>query len=141
MQDINAGKFVEHAEVHGNLYGTSIFAVDKVAEQGRICVLDIDVQGVRRVKFSGMQPEPHYVFVSPPCRPTPLEALEARLRGRGTEEEDVIQRRLHNAKAELEYAEEGGGKNFDLVLVNDDLGEAVDQLEGRIEVWEGTKLA
>ena len=73
---IDAGEFLEHADVHGNLYGTTFKAVTHVSDQGRVCVLDIDIQGVRSVKRSSLQP--HYLFVNAPS----FEQLEKRLRGR-----------------------------------------------------------
>ncbi len=76
--EIAAGKFVESANVHGNLYGTSFAAVERVSAAGKICILDIDVQGVascRRVQFEVGR----YIFVAPP----ELSVLESRLRGRG----------------------------------------------------------
>lgn len=100
--DIKAGKFLEHANVHGNFYGTSIAAVEKVKRTGQICILDIDVQGCRqcrKVKLPGT-----YVFVSPPS----FEELEKRLRGRGTEDEEKIKKRLANAKGEIDARNESG---------------------------------
>lgn len=73
--------------------------------------------------------EPIYVFVSPPS----LEALESRLRGRGTEKEEDIVRRLGNAAKELEYGH--GEGNFDLVLVNDDLEKSLQELVTNIKKW------
>ncbi|CAN0031982.1 unnamed protein product, partial [Discosporangium mesarthrocarpum] len=100
---IGRGEFIEHAEargfVHGNLYGTSVAAVKDVAGKGKVCVLDIDMQGVRSVKKSFLSPKPLYVFVAPPS----LEVLEHRLRERGTEDEEAIQRRLDNSKMEVDY--------------------------------------
>ena len=75
----------------------SIEAVEKVQGQGKICVLDIDVQGVQKVKKSSL--EPYYCFIAPPSK----EDLEKRLRGRGTETEEQIKTRLGNAAKELEY--------------------------------------
>lgn len=81
-------------------YFYSKAAVEKVARDGRICILDIDVQGVRQVKqVSGFGAT--YVFVKPPS----LAALEARLRGRNTETEDSLQKRLAAAQAELDYGQ------------------------------------
>lgn len=71
--------------------------MEKVQSEGKICVLDIDVQGVQKVKKSSLQP--YYCFISPPSK----EDLEKRLRGRGTETEEQIQTRLGNAAKELEY--------------------------------------
>ena len=76
---------------------TSIAAVESVQKQGKICILDIDVQGVQKVKQSKL--EPIYLFIAPPSK----EALEKRLRGRGTETEEQLQTRLGNAGKELEY--------------------------------------
>eukprot|EP00543_Licmophora_paradoxa_P014004 CAMPEP_0202457794 /NCGR_PEP_ID=MMETSP1360-20130828/14709_1 /ASSEMBLY_ACC=CAM_ASM_000848 /TAXON_ID=515479 /ORGANISM="Licmophora paradoxa, Strain CCMP2313" /LENGTH=386 /DNA_ID=CAMNT_0049077959 /DNA_START=18 /DNA_END=1178 /DNA_ORIENTATION=+ len=112
-KDIAAGKFIEHAEVHGNYYGTSIAAVESVQSKGKVCVLDIDVQGVKNVKKS--QLNPIYLFIAPPS----VESLEVRLRGRGTEKEEDIKKRMANAIKELEYGSEAG--NFDRVFVNADL--------------------
>ena len=108
-KEIEAGKFVEYAEVHGNYYGTSVAAVQTVQEQGKICLLDIDIQGAQNVKKSDL--DALYIFISPPS----MEELEKRLRGRGTESEDAIIKRLGNAKAEMDYG--AGEGNFDCVLV------------------------
>ena len=108
-EEIEAGKFVEYAEVHGNYYGTSVAAVQTVQEQGKICLLDIDIQGAQNVKKSDL--DALYIFISPPS----MEELEKRLRGRGTEKEDAILRRLGNAQTEMDYG--AGVGNFDCVLV------------------------
>ncbi|KAG0455188.1 hypothetical protein HPP92_024480 [Vanilla planifolia] len=112
-KDIQNGKFLESALVHGNLYGTSIEAVDVVSNSGKICILDIDVQGARSVRASSL--EAIFIFVCPPS----FKELEARLRARGTETEEQIQKRLRNAKAELDHAKIPG--LFDHMLVNDEL--------------------
>lgn len=119
-QEIADDKFIEYAEVHGNYYGTSVESVDKVSRSGKICVLDIDIQGVQKVKESNL--DAIYVFVAPPS----MEALETRLRGRGTEKEEDIQKRLHNANGEMEYGQVEG--NFDRYLINDDLDRASEEL-------------
>ncbi len=92
------GKFLEHATVHGNLYGTSIRAVQNVAASGKCCILDIDVQGARQVRKQSNQIRAIFVFLKPPS----LEELEKRLRGRGTESEDQIQTRLATTKGEMD---------------------------------------
>jgi len=125
--EIDAGKFIEHAEVHGNYYGTSIAAVTSVQEKGQVCILDIDVQGVRNVKKSSLNP--YYIFIAPPS----VEDLEARLRGRGTEKEEDIQKRLANAAGEMEYGKETG--NFDKYLVNGNLVTASADLSGTVRTW------
>ncbi|XP_020574645.1 guanylate kinase 1-like isoform X2 [Phalaenopsis equestris] len=112
-KDIQDGKFLESALVHGNLYGTSIEAVEAVSDVGKRCILDIDVQGARSVRASPL--EATFIFVRPPS----FEELEKRLRARGTEAEEQIQKRLTNARAELEQAESNG--LFDHLLINDEL--------------------
>ncbi|KAL8208543.1 hypothetical protein R6Q57_007955 [Mikania cordata] len=112
-EDIRSGKFLEFAAVHGNLYGTSIESVDVVSDAGKRCILDIDVQGARSVRASSL--EAIFIFVCPPS----FEELEKRLRARGTETEEQIQKRLRNAKAELEQGNSPG--LFDHILVNNDL--------------------
>ncbi|KAI5083071.1 hypothetical protein GOP47_0002814 [Adiantum capillus-veneris] len=119
---IQEGKFLESANVHGNLYGTSIAAVEAVANAGKRCILDIDVQGAQAVKKSGL--DAAFIFIAPPS----LEQLERRLRGRGTETEEQIQKRLKNARVELEH-----GKDcllFDHYVVNDNLEECYLELKG-----------
>lgn len=103
-KEIGEGKFLEHANVHGNLYGTSVQAVRSVLETGRVCVLDIDVQGARAVRKSGLRAI--FVFVAPPS----LEDLVNRLTTRGTETAEQITRRLKNAKLEIERCVWGGGE-------------------------------
>lgn len=124
--EIEAGKFVESAEFSGNLYGTSKESVYKCKSQGKICVLDIDSQGVRSLKKSSNL-SPVYVFVKPPS----MDALEDRLRSRKTETEESLAKRLHAAREEIAFGEEEGA--FDALIVNDDLDSAVEQLKGVID--------
>lgn len=126
---IEAGDFIESADVHGNYYGTSKAAVTSVVARNKICILDIDVQGVQSVKKANMEPEPRYIFIKPPS----IEELEKRLRTRGTENEEKIQRRLKGAIAELKYADENGGSNFDLIITNDALDKAYSALKVRFD--------
>ncbi|XP_063215954.1 guanylate kinase isoform X2 [Bacillus rossius redtenbacheri] len=118
---IAGGEFLEWAEFSGNMYGTSKKAVEEVMASGKICVLDIDTQGVRQVKEKGLAAL--YVFVKPPS----LAELERRLRDRNTETEVSLQRRLTIANHEMEYGAAPG--NFDLVVVNDDLERAYAELK------------
>ncbi|KAL1821053.1 hypothetical protein ACET3Z_015922 [Daucus carota] len=120
-QEIKDGKFLEFASVHGNLYGTSTEAVDAVADAGKRCILDIDVQGARCMRDSHL--EAIFIFVCPPSS----EELEKRLRARGTEMEEQIQKRLRNAKTELEKGREPG--LFDYMLVNDDFNTCYENLK------------
>uniref|UniRef100_T1JCB9 guanylate kinase n=1 Tax=Strigamia maritima TaxID=126957 RepID=T1JCB9_STRMM len=118
------GEFLETAEFSGNLYGTSKQAVEDVMRMGRICILDIDVQGVKNIKKTDINPR--YVFIKPPSEQT----LEDRLRARKTETEESLQRRLSAAKQELDYGEAPG--NFDIVIVNDAVEKAYEQLRNFI---------
>lgn len=125
--EIEQGKFVEYAEVHGNYYGTSIQSVETVQSQSLICLLDIDVQGAQNVKKSTL--DAYYLFIAPPS----MEELESRLRRRGTESEEAIQRRLSNARGELDYGMQEG--NFDTVLVNNDLDGTLDKMVRKFKEW------
>jgi len=98
---VDAGKFVESAAVHGNLYGTSKASVEAVSSAGKVCILDIDVQGAQTINDSGALPGTSFIFISPPSH----AELERRLRGRGTETEEKVQKRLANAKGEIEFSE------------------------------------
>ena len=125
LKEIEEGKFIESADVHGNVYGTSFQTVRDQQGAGKVCILDIDVQGVRNVKASTM--EAHYVFIQPPS----MELLEKRLRDRGTEKEDAIQKRLANARGEMDYGAEEGA--FDKTIVNDDLEVATTEFISCVE--------
>lgn len=127
QQAIDAGLFLEHASVHGNIYGTSRRAVESVQEQRKICLLDIDIQGVQQVKWSGLHAK--FLFVSPPS----VVELEKRLRGRGTETEDKIQLRLQNAAGELAVSQQPG--LFDANIVNEDLDESFETLLTTLREW------
>lgn len=122
---IDEGKFIEHAEFAGRRYGTSVQAVKDVVNKGRACVLDIEMEGVKQVKkYDDL--EAKFVFVKPPS----VEELEKRLKGRGTESEEAIRKRLDQAVKELEYAE--GEGVHDVVIVNDNLETAYQRLHGYI---------
>ena len=119
---VDAGEFVEHAEVHGELYGTLKSQTEAVLRSGRNVLLDIDVQGgrsVRRIYADGV-----YIFVLPPS----LADLEERLRARGTDSEERIKLRLENARREIEIARE-----YDYAVVNDDLEDATRKVLAIIE--------
>jgi guanylate kinase len=119
-QMIRAGAFAEWAEVHGNLYGTSVKEVELARQTDSEGVLfDIDYQGARQIKAHF--PEAVGVFVLPPS----LYELERRLRGRGTEDEATTVRRLEAAKGEIAHY-----GFFDYVIVNDDIERAYGALRG-----------
>ena len=92
-----------------------------------MCILDIDVQGARNVKRSALNA--HFLFIVPPS----LEDLESRLRGRKTESEAHIEKRLRNAAAEIEYGKEAG--NFDKVVINGDLDTATAEICSIVREW------
>lgn len=113
---INHGAFVEHAQFGGHRYGTSKETIDQILKQNRVPVLDIEMEGVKQIKAS--QIAARYLFIAPPS----IEILEQRLRGRGTEKEESIQKRLAQAQNEMAYAATEGA--HDITIVNDDLEEA-----------------
>ncbi len=119
---IDRGEFAEWAEVHGHLYGTSATHVEEVLARGLDILLDIDVQGAKRL--SAKYPEAISVFVTPPN----MEELEKRLLKRGMDSLAAVQQRLKNAKAEVAQAHDYGH-----VVVNDDLAQSVSDLESIIE--------
>jgi guanylate kinase len=108
------GAFLEHAEYAGNLYGTSWAAVDGPLAAGVDLLLEIEVQGARQVRER--RPDARLIFLLPPS----LQALEARLRARGSDGPDAVRARLEVARREL-----GAVDLFDYVIVNDDLPRCV----------------
>lgn len=120
---IRAGELIEWAEVHGNYYGTSRQFLEEQAAQGKLVVLDIDVQGVDSLKrvFGSRCLS---IFILPPS----LEELEQRLRARNTESEETVQRRLSAARAEMARA-----VDFDYRIINRDLDESFRELHAIVE--------
>ena len=116
---IASGELAEWNEVHGNLYGTPRPFLDQTTARGEHVALDLDVFGKRR--FDQVYPDNLGILILPPS----FEELERRLRGRGTDPEDVIHVRLLNARAELAAAQMG---NFRHRLVNDDFERARKEL-------------
>ncbi len=108
------GEFLEWAEVHGNFYGTSRGWLEERMRNGTDVLLEIDWQGAQQVRR--LFPEAVTIFVLPPS----LAELEHRLRGRGTDSEDVIARRVAGALGEMRHVNE-----FDFVIINKDLNEAL----------------
>nr|CAH7714719.1 unnamed protein product [Callosobruchus chinensis] len=125
LEAIRDGQFLEHATFSGNMYGTSKTAVEDVAKTGKVCVLDIDVQGVKQVKQTDLQP--WLIFIEPPS----LEVLEARLKARKTETEESLAQRLKVAGEEMDYGKTPG--NFHVIVTNDNLDEAYDKLTKFLE--------
>jgi len=114
---IAGGLFLEHAVVHGHRYGTLLKDVEREISAGRDILLEIDVQGARKVRE--VLPESVLLFVAPPS----LDVLEERLRKRRTESEENIAIRLENAKKEIALSSE-----YDRIIVNDDLERACGEL-------------
>jgi len=115
---VSRGEFAEHAEVHGNRYGTSLATVEQALLEGRDVVFDVDWQGGR--DLSGTWPDDSLkIFILPPD----LDTLEQRLRRRATDAEEVIVRRLRKALGEMEHHED-----YQHIVVNDVLDEAYEVL-------------
>lgn len=114
---IEAGEFLEYAEVHGNYYGTSLKPVNEALRLGKLVIFDIDVQGfhLARERMGDLITS---AFILPPS----LEELERRLTDRLTDSSEVIARRLKNAKREI--LEIG---TYDFVIVNDDVASAAEK--------------
>jgi len=112
------GVFLEWAEVHGNLYGTSLPAVQQELDLGFDVVLDIDVQGAASIRKKGLI-DAVSIFITPPS----MSELERRLRGRATDNEETIKLRLLNAEKEIREAEK-----YEYLIVNDKFEEAVELL-------------
>jgi guanylate kinase len=117
-RQVAAGGFLEWAEFAGNLYGTPRGAVQQRLDAGQPVLLEIELEGARQVRRSF--PAGFQVLLQPPS----FEELERRIRGRGTDSEEAIARRLARAREELAAAAE-----FDAVVVNDDLDRALADLE------------
>lgn len=121
-QMIERGELLEWATVHGtHRYGTPRAAVDEHLAAGSPSLLEIDLQGARQVRAS--MPEALFVFVEPPS----MEELVRRLVGRGTEDDLERERRLRTAEVEM-----AASKEFDRIIINDDLDGAVRQLEALV---------
>lgn len=114
---VEAGEFLEHARVFDNYYGTSRAQVEQLLAAGDNVLLEIDWQGARQIRRA--MPECRTIFVLPPSR----AALEQRLRGRGTDSDEVIARRLRDSTADMSHWDE-----FDYVVINDEFERAVDDL-------------
>lgn len=114
--------FLEHAEVHGNLYGTSKAVIDNLLQEGKDVILDIDVQGARQIRQKGVM-QAVFIFIAPPS----LADLEKRLTSRGTDSEPVITTRLQNARSELADMD-----MYDYIIVNDEIENGVEVLRSII---------
>eukprot|EP01080_Neovahlkampfia_damariscottae_P009643 gene9643-1847_t len=124
---IKNNKFIEHATVHDNLYGTSFSSVEEVMKQGFCCILEIDYQGAINVRKSNLNP--FSIFVLPPSLPK----LETRLKSRGTETDESIKLRIYNARNEIEFAARNEGNVYDEFLVNDDIDNCYQELKVMVD--------
>jgi guanylate kinase len=115
---VEAGEFIEHANVFGNLYGTRKSVVEAALAGGRDLVLEIDWQGARQVREH--LPDAVQIFILPPSR----AELEARLRKRGSDSGEAIERRLTESALEMSH-----WRDFDYVIVNRDFDAALAGLE------------
>lgn len=114
---VKNGEFLEHATFSGNSYGTPYGPINDLLEQGYNVVLEIEIQGGLQVMELGVQD--FSIFILPPD----LETLEKRIRGRGSETEESIQKRLATAVNELNYQDK-----YDYKVVNDDLDKAIQEV-------------
>jgi len=112
--DIQAGNFLEYAKVHDNYYGTSLKPVNEALREGKLVIFDIDVQGHKLVRQK-LDDITTSIFITPPT----LSELEHRLNLRSLDDDSIIQRRIINAKKEIESI-----KEFDFVIINDAVEEA-----------------
>ncbi|AMD21614.1 HFL242Wp [Eremothecium sinecaudum] len=117
---IDQNKFIEWAQFSGSYYGTTVASVKNVLDSGKLCLLDIDMQGVKSVKKTDLNAR--FLFIAPPS----LDILKDRLSGRGTESTESMNKRLEAAVAEMEYAETGA---HDSIIVNDNLDKAYAELK------------
>mgnify|MGYP002758303654 FL=1 len=116
-QMIGADQFLEYAHVHNNYYGTPKEFVENEINDGKIVVLEIDVQGAVNVKRN--TDNAVFIFLAPPS----LSELKNRIVGRGTETENDINLRMKNARKELEYI-----KNYDYLVINDHINTAINSV-------------
>ena len=118
LEDIEAGHFLEWAEVHGNYYGTSLKPIKEALSEGKLVIFDIDVQGheIVRKKLNNITTS---VFITTPS----LSELKNRLNNRNTDSKEIIEKRIENAKYEIKYFQK-----YDYFIVNDDLKTASKEL-------------
>ena len=117
-QDIEDDNFLEWAKVHNNYYGTSLKPINKALDESKLVIFDIDVQGFEQV-IDKLKDITTTVFITTPS----IGELEKRLYNRGTDNKEVIDNRISNAKTEIEYI-----NKYDYFIINDDLETASQQL-------------
>lgn len=121
-KDIREDRFAEWALVHGNYYGTSKAVIERSFQDQKSVLLDIDVQGAESLR-KAFPKEAVLIFIAPPS----LEVLEQRLRSRGTDSEETIQKRMHNSRIELAKRD-----IFDHEVVNGTLEQAYAELKNLV---------
>lgn len=118
VQMLEHGDFLEHAEVFGNLYGTSQRWVQQTLAEGHDLILEIDWQGAQQVRH--LMPQARSIFILPPSQ----RALRQRLDNRGQDSEEIIERRMREAVSEMSHYVE-----YDYLVINDDFAVALDDLK------------
>ena len=113
-RDIEAGDFLEYAKVHDNYYGTSLKPVNEALNEGKLVIFDIDVQGHKLVREK-LNDITTSIFITPPT----ISELERRLNLRSLDDPSIIQKRITNAKKEIESI-----KEFDFVIINETIEQA-----------------
>ncbi|MCH5230891.1 MAG: guanylate kinase [Muribaculaceae bacterium] len=130
MKQIAEGNFVEWEEVYaGVCYGTLVSEVERITGSGHNLIMDVDVKGALNIK-KRYGDDAITIFVMPPDKAT----LEQRLRKRGTDSEETIEKRLHKSEYEMSFSPQ-----FDTVIINDQLEEAVEKVESAIKKFVGIK--
>eukprot|EP00949_MAST-11_sp_MAST-11-sp1_P003604 g3604.t1 len=125
---LQSGSFIAHTEEeNGDLYGTSVVSIGAVRQTGKVCILDVGIDAVKKMKSTNITPR--YVFINPPS----LDELENRIRDRGTAEVEDVDAMLKTALSDMEYGTRSG--NFHKVLLNDDLDECYEQLVALLFEW------
>lgn len=119
IKKIESGDFLEHAEVHGNLYGTPKSSVLEKLDEGKDVILEIDIQGALKVKET--YPDGVFIFILPPS----MEELKKRLIGRGSETPESLLTRFNTAFKEINYI-----SKYNYAVVNDEVNVAVEKIEG-----------
>ena len=117
-KDIENDNFLEYAKVHDNYYGTSLTPINKAVQEGKLVIFDIDVQGHEIVR-SKLDSIVTSVFITTPS----LKVLEERLNARNTDSSDIIEKRIKNAKGEVEFFQD-----YDYLIINDNLEIAAKEL-------------
>ena len=117
-KDIENDNFLEYAKVHDNYYGTSLTPINKAVQEGKLVIFDIDVQGHEIVR-SKLDSIVTSVFITTPS----LKVLEERLNARNTDSSDIIEKRIKNAKGEVEFFQD-----YDYLIINDNLEVAAKEL-------------